>query len=154
MTSWRDSASLQAQDDLDRLLNVVLPFAEQRVQAYGEFFPFGAIVTTDGEVAMIAVAEETGSEKPSSREVLDSLYAGVIRDSATARAAAFVADVDLDGGDAIRAQLEHAEGPSLTILMSYTRGRLRKSVTLRAVAGSSRTTSRLDGGVASGDSWQ
>ena len=138
MTSWRDSASLQAQDDLDRLSNAVLPFAEQRVQAHGEFFPFGAIVTTDGEVAMIAAADETGSDKPISQGVLDSLYARVIRASATARAAAFVADVNLDGGDAIRAQLEHAEGPSLTILMPYTRGRLRKTVTfgqLRAAAG-------------------
>lgn len=54
MTSWGDRASPNARTDLDGLRNVVLPFAEQQVQAVGEFFPFGATLTTDGQIAMVA----------------------------------------------------------------------------------------------------
>jgi len=39
-----------AHPDLDQLLNAVLPFAQQMLSKHGEFFPFGASMTIDGEI--------------------------------------------------------------------------------------------------------
>jgi hypothetical protein len=52
MTSWRDSASQSAQDDLDGLLNLVLPLAEDLLGKHAEFYPFGGTVSNDGEAAL------------------------------------------------------------------------------------------------------
>ena len=127
MTSWRDSASSQSQADLDGLLSEVLPFAQQQLERRGDFFPYGATVSIEGDIRMTAADPGLG-EWPGSQAVLDALYAGVRAARTTARAAAFVADVKLDGRDAIRVELEHAEGGAMTVFMPYSRGRLRKSI--------------------------
>ncbi len=75
MASWRDTTSETAQNDLDALLNAVLPFAEQSIGRYGEFFPFGATVGVDGQIAMAAAGAEL-SERAPSQQVLDVLYDG------------------------------------------------------------------------------
>jgi hypothetical protein len=127
MASWRDSASEQVQTDLDGLLNTVLPHAQQQLEARGGFFPFGATVDGAGQVAL-AAAEPGKGERPDSQSVLDALYDGVRADRTNRRAAAFVADVLVDGGDAIRIELEHAEGASMSVALPYSRSRIRKSV--------------------------
>jgi hypothetical protein len=68
MTSWRDSASQQAQDDLDGLLNLTLPFAQQMLAKRGEFYPFCATVTAGGETRLLA--GDLGQEHPATAEVL------------------------------------------------------------------------------------
>jgi hypothetical protein len=55
MTLRRDSASDLAQTDLDGLLNALLPFAQQELEKLGELFPFGVIVTVDGETRLLGV---------------------------------------------------------------------------------------------------
>jgi hypothetical protein len=126
--SWRDTASGQAQDDLDGLLGAVLPFAEQTLAKHGELFPFGAGVDSVGEMRMLAADLAVG-EQPLSEDVLGVLY-DAVRSAASLRAVAFVADVRVHGGDAIRVDLEHHEGVTLQVVIPYSRSRLRKNVTL------------------------
>jgi hypothetical protein len=134
MTSWRDTTSQEAQDDLDGLLNAVLPFAEQTLAKYGEMFPFGAAVSSGGQVEMMAADPGQGDQPPST-EILNLLYQGARESAGTRRAVAFVADVRIEGGDAIRVELEHREGTSLALVIPYTRSRFRKTISLGQMSG-------------------
>jgi hypothetical protein len=134
MTSWRDTTSEAAQHDLDGLLNAVLPFAEQTLAKYGEMFPFGAAVSSEGVVEMMAADVGQGDQPPSA-EILDLLYEGARESADTRRAVAFVADVRIEGGDAIRIELEHREGTSLELVIPYTRSRFRKNLSLGQMSG-------------------
>jgi hypothetical protein len=127
MASWRNSASQLAQDDLDELLNAVLPFAIETLGRHGELYPFGATIAKDGQTALSAADPGVG-KRPNSNEVLALLRDGVSADKDALRAAAYVADVRVEGSDAIRVELEHSEGVAIVVLVPYSRSRLRKSV--------------------------
>jgi hypothetical protein len=134
VTSWRDTTSQEAQDDLDGLLNAVLPFAEQSLGKYGEMFPFGAAVSSGGQLEMMAADPGQGDQPPST-EILNLLYQGARESAGTRRAVAFVADVRIEDGDAIRVELEHREGTSLALVIPYTRSRFRKTISLGQMSG-------------------
>lgn len=143
MASWRDRASAQAQDDLDGLLDVVLGFAQQQLDTHGEFFPYAAAIGVDGQAKMIAARSDAGDEHPGSAQVLDACLVALADTRNTIRAGAIVADVRLPdlGSDAIQVDLEHIEGHALTVLLPYTKKRLRRGVDygpLRAEAGTRR----------------
>lgn len=127
MSSWRDAASASAQDDLDGLLNTVLPLAEDLLGKHGEFFLFGGCVSTEGEASLTAADPGLG-ERPSD-EVLATLYAGARVHATSTRAAAFVADVRASGSDAVRVELEHQGGMSMVVLLPYARRRFKRALT-------------------------
>ena len=104
----------------------MLPFAEQTLAKYGEMFPFGAAVSSEGVVEMMAADVGKGDQPPSA-EILDLLYEGARESADTRRAVAFLADVRIEGGDAIRIELEHREGTSLELVIPYTRSRFRRT---------------------------
>lgn len=135
MTSWRDSASQQTQDDLDGLLNDALPFAQQMLEKNGEFYPYGRALTLDGEG--IALGGWTGDDRPASQEVLSVLLDGVRHNTANVRAVALVADVRANGGDAIRVELEHREHVSITILLAFKKRRFGRGVEYGAMSAGS-----------------
>lgn len=127
MTSWRDTTSEAAQHDLDGSLNAVVPFAEQTLAKYGEIFPFGAAVSSEGVVEMMAADVGQGDQPPSA-EILDLLYEGARESADTRRAVAFVADVRNEGGDATASS------------WSTARGHRSSSSSLTRGAGSGRTS--------------
>jgi hypothetical protein len=127
MPSWRDSASRQCQDDLDALLNVTLPFAQQMLGKSGEFYPFGAVMTRGREARLLA-ADSGQDGRPASALVLSSLLDGIREDRAGYRAAALCSDVRLPDTDAVRVELEHEEGAAMAVLLPYRKRRMGRGV--------------------------
>lgn len=123
MTSWRDDASAEAQQDLDELLSASLGFAQQQLAEHGEFFPYSVVVRDDGPIEMVAAVPDIGNDRPASADVIASCQAALLEQRSRLRAASIVADVALPeaGGDAIQVQLEHAEGQALLVLLPYSK---------------------------------
>jgi len=116
--SWRDEASDEAQADMDGLLNLALPFAQDMLTKHGAFYPYGAVVTHNGEERLIPA--QMGSEQPQSVEVIEQLYHSMKAHSPSIRAAAVVADVSLPNeGDGVRIDLEHRDGVALALVLPY-----------------------------------
>jgi hypothetical protein len=139
MASWRDSASPQAQQDLDGLLEPALGFAQQQLAQHGEFFPYAVVVRSDGQTEMVAARPDAANDRPASTDVIAACRTTLAERRDQLRAAAVIADVRLtDGGDAIRVELEHTEGPALTILLPYSKKRFGRGIDygqLQAAAG-------------------
>lgn len=55
----------------EQILDVLLPFVEVTLKKYGEFYPVGAVLTTDNEKSITAL--ETDEKKTKSQEVIDNL---------------------------------------------------------------------------------
>ena len=127
MTSWRESASQQAQDDPDDLLAASLPFAQEMLDKRGEFFPYAAAITASGETRLIAGDPGEG-EQPTSVAVIDVLVAGLRTERDTLRAVAVVSDVRRSDSDAVRVELEHAEGASIVVFQPYRKKRFGRGV--------------------------
>jgi hypothetical protein len=115
-----------AQEDLDKLLNALLPFAQQMLGQHGEFFPFGATMRPDGEMRMAAA--DAGEARPAPEEVLaaveNSLRADATAGTITAAGTAANVTVDLGEGpsDAIVVDLDHADGESVRVFLPYSEG--------------------------------
>jgi hypothetical protein len=127
MSSWRDSASQQAQDELDGLLNATMPLAKQMLEKQGEFYPFGVALSADGETRLWAGDSGQG-EHPASRDVLSLVVDGLRSSRADLRAVARCFGVRLADSDAVRIDLEHREGHALAVLMPYKKKRLGRGV--------------------------
>jgi hypothetical protein len=127
VTSWRDAASQEAQDDLDGLLNAALPFAQQMLERHGEFFPYGVALGASGDTRIVA-GEPGQGERPLSTEVIALLIEGLRSERDTLRAVALVADIRSTESDAVRIDMEHQEGPTMAVLLPYKKKRLRKGV--------------------------
>lgn len=121
MTSWRDTVSTAAQQDLDDLLDLVVPLAQDLLGKNGWFYPFGATTSPAGETSLTGEDHGLG-ENPAADEALDELYDEARATASSFRAVAFVSDVQVDGASAIRVELEHQDGVALVALMSYTPG--------------------------------
>lgn len=129
MASWRDNATQEAQDDLDRLVTLVLGFADRMLRENGDFYPFGATVSVAGQVVMLAGMPDD-SERPSSASVI-----AVIVDSARSRrnalrAIAICSDVRANDSDAVRVGLEHRDGHALAVYVPYKTKRFGRGVEL------------------------
>jgi hypothetical protein len=114
-------------EEIQELLNFLLPFAERMLAEHGEFYPYAAAMASDGEVS--AVAAGAAEEQPDVGELLVELHA-VLRAQAaegSIRASGIAADVSLtdpDTGvttDAVQVELDHAEGEAVDIYVPYER---------------------------------
>jgi hypothetical protein len=127
VTSQRDSASQQAQDDLDELLNASLPFAQQMLDKHGEFYPYAVTITASGETLLVA-GEPGQGEHPNNADILQVLVEGLRARRDALRAAAMVSDVRLSDSDAVRVEVEHEEGPAIAAFLPYGKKRPRRGI--------------------------
>ena len=118
MSSWRDSASEEAQADLDGLLDLALPFAQEMLGKHGEFFPYAVALDEAGEARMVA-GHDGDDDQPASAAVLGLLTEGLRHERDDLRAIALVADVRLTDSDAVRVELEHRDGHALARGLDY-----------------------------------
>jgi len=120
----------EAQNDFSALLDALMPFAEQMLKKHGEFFPFGAAVSTSGEVSGHATYE--GNEMPSSEDVIADLVkafqgnaaAGAIRASGICYDGRIVQDGKKV--DAVIISLEHFSGCASKVCVPYSKGMFGK----------------------------
>jgi hypothetical protein len=115
-------------DDLEALLDPLLDFAKDMLRKSGEFFPFGAVMTTDGDVRLVGA--DSGSEQPPSQELIDLLVQGMRSQAASGdiKAAGICFDglvrgQDGTATDAVVVSLEHRAGDSVKTYLPYSKGR-------------------------------
>ena len=117
-----------AHPDLDQLLNAQLPFAQQMLAKHGEFYPFGAAMTTAGEIT--AEAAYDGTERPPSQQLIDMMTQAFRQRAAAGqiRAAAICYDIrtippgETEKTDAICVGLEHQNGEAVDVCVPYKKG--------------------------------
>jgi hypothetical protein len=127
MSSWRDDASPRAQEDLDTLLDLVLPFAQQQLAEHGTFFPYGAYIGLGGVPEFVAIYSD--SEHPDAAKMFEDSFAALAARRDVIRAAAVAVDVRVDGAsDAVSVNLEHAEGHAITVVLPYSKARFGKRI--------------------------
>ena len=115
-------------DEIQEILNFLLPHAEDMLNRHGEFYPYAAALDADGEVS--AVAADLGSDSPDVGDLLVALHDGLRRQAAegSIRASGIAADVTLtdpDSGettDAVQVELDHADGDAVDIYVPYETG--------------------------------
>jgi hypothetical protein len=88
------------------------------LRRHGEFYPYGAAITREGEEQVFA-ADTAEAADPNPSEVLTSLVSGMSAESNDLRAAALVSDVTSEKTDAIMVHLEHADSMAITVVLPY-----------------------------------
>jgi hypothetical protein len=114
-----------AKTESQRLMNAAIPFAEQMLQKYGEFFPYGQALDANGKV--VSVAASNGQEHPPSAEIIKLLKEGFVQgaDAGKYKATALVYDVrvqlsaDQAKSDAIAVSLNHKDNYSVVVFFPY-----------------------------------
>lgn len=112
--------------DCEALLNSALPFAKQMLDRFGEFYPYGATMRVDGQIA--CVVGQDGAEHPPSAEVIKLLKAAFIGGAKRGeiKASALIYDVRVTlpesdkKSDAIAVALNHRDGYSVIVLFPYS----------------------------------
>ena len=113
-----------AKDEIEELLNFLLPVAEEELSKAGEFYPYAAMVAADGELKAVSAA---AGEVPEVADLLVALHEELRAHAAdgSIRASGIAADVTLtdpDSGettDAVQLELDHADADAVDIYVPY-----------------------------------
>jgi hypothetical protein len=117
----------EPQEEIQLILNHLLPLAERMLSTHGEFYPYAATMDESGEVQAVSPA---AGEEPDVGELLLALHTE-LREQASQgaiRASGIAADVTLtdpDSGetkDAVQLELDHAETDAVDVYVPYTAG--------------------------------
>jgi hypothetical protein len=118
---------LMAHPDLNALLDTLLPFTQKMLSEHGGFHPWGAIMSSGGEIQWVGA--DLGEEFPPGQLVIDTLTETFKEQAASGqiRAVGICYDVltvppgENRKTDAICCRLEHYLGESLDVFIPYTK---------------------------------
>jgi len=120
MMFWRDEVPLGVQADLDGLFEAALGAAGYLMETDGEFLPLAVVLEVPGGDPDV-FGDNSEEESPEALAVLERLYEAARQDRDALVGAAFVADVTLpNGGDGVRVEVEHRDGPALQVVVPYS----------------------------------
>jgi hypothetical protein len=114
-------------DEIQEILNFLLPYAERMLNEHGEFYPYAAALDSDGELNAVGADVDDDNDSPDVGEVLLALHAGLREQAAEGaiRASGIAADVTLtdpDSGettDAVQVELDHADAEPVDVFVPY-----------------------------------
>ncbi|MBN4926909.1 hypothetical protein IEU95_08705 [Hoyosella rhizosphaerae] len=122
VASWRETASQQTVDDLDKLAGVAFDVAEDHLAQYGEFYPVAVALLEGNQGALIAPDMET--EFPETEAVLAELYKAIEAGADDYLAVAVLVNVRIPStdSDAVEFQVEHNDGTAIRVVAEYALG--------------------------------
>jgi hypothetical protein len=114
----------EPRQEIEQLLNFLLPSAEEKLSTEGQFQPYAAMLAADGEVKSVTALL---GEAPDVADLLVALHEELRGQAAEGaiRASGIAADVTLtdpdsgDTTDAIQVELDHAETEAVDIYAPY-----------------------------------
>jgi hypothetical protein len=112
-------------EEIQEVLNFLLPRAERMLNEDGEFYPYAVALDLAGTIEAVAPAIET--DDPDVGDLLVALHKDLREQAAegSIRASGIAADVmltDPDSGettDAVQLELDHADGDAVDIYVPY-----------------------------------
>ena len=117
---------MNAKQESEKLMNVLLPLAEKMLRQYGEFYPYGGYMKPDGTIVDVG-AEDPDTDRPKSKDLLYVLRSSFreMADTNQCKAVAIVFGVAVNlpksnrKSDAIQVCVEHADGYSAEVFFPY-----------------------------------
>ena len=107
------------------MLDFLVEFAKLMLREQGEFFPFGAGMTHEGE--MTSLGADAGHRRPTSRELIALLHSHLVEQASSGaiKASGICMDVRIQPpgsdtkSDAICVELEHRSGEAIHVFLAY-----------------------------------
>ena len=131
-----------AHQDLEQLINALIPFAQQMLSKQGDYYPFGSSIGLDGKIAYISTFD--GNERPPYPQVIENLTYIIKHKikNGEIKAAGICYDIrtippgQTKKSDAIFIGLEHQSGEAMEFCLPYKKGVLGKITYGKLFAGS------------------
>ncbi|HEY6946726.1 MAG TPA: hypothetical protein VI431_16435 [Candidatus Acidoferrum sp.] len=117
-------------EDGDKLLNALLPFAQQVLAKYGAFHPFGAYMNASGEIVLLGAYD--GQEYPKGKALVEMMVGALRKDAPGYSAVGICYDVlvippnQTKKTDAVEVDVEYADGEGVAVYLPYKKGWFRK----------------------------
>ena len=114
-----------AKEEAEMLLNALLPFAQQQLEKYAEFFPFGASMLMNGEIRMTSIYN--GQEHPASQDVIDEIKSVFLQEAKNGNYKAtglvynisFIDPQTKEKRDGVSVALDHKDHYSIIVTFPY-----------------------------------
>lgn len=112
--------------DVEKLMNELIPFAKRMLSERGEFYPFGGYMKLDGGIVNVG-AEQVGTDMPKSTDLFQVLKRSFQEKARCneCRATAILVDVRIippnrsEKSDAIQVLLDHKDGYTAEVFYPY-----------------------------------